>query len=203
MSLEIAKLIKERDRQRIIVFGGPQCMRQVGGRSIIKEKYVDAIAVNEGDHTIVELSDIVEDKGCLDYCPGILFKRDGTLVDCGDRTPIEDLDSLPFTDFSDFTPQRYLYPEQLPILSSRGCVWNCQFCTGKIPYCDSCQIPSTSTKTLYLAPEEWEGIWKRIYDVHGEVEIDITGGEPSIYPQFSTQTGQENRFKFFGILPNG
>jgi radical SAM superfamily enzyme YgiQ (UPF0313 family) len=134
MSLEMAKLLKEKDRHRIIIFGGPQCMRQVGGSSIIKEEYVDAVAVNEGEQTILDLARIVENKGCLEYCPGILFKREGSIVDCADRPPIEDINFLPFPDFSDYQLKNYLYPQQLPILSSRGCIRNCLFCTAKIPW---------------------------------------------------------------------
>ena len=70
MSLEIAKLIKERDRDRIIVFGGPQCMRKVAGRDIIKQSCVDAIVVNEGDQTVAEMARVIEENGNLEFCQG-------------------------------------------------------------------------------------------------------------------------------------
>lgn len=134
VSLEIARLIKEKDKDRIIVFGGPQCMRQVGGADIIKNSYVDAIVVNEGDQTITEIARIIDEKGYFEFCPGVLFKKDGELFDCGDREPISDIDSLPFADFSDFNLQEYERPHELPILSSRGCVWSCLFCTARFPW---------------------------------------------------------------------
>lgn len=134
MTLKIAKFVKAKDKEKTIILGGPQCMRQVAGMSIVREESIDAIVVNEGDESIVEVADMLESKGRLGRCPGVLFKQDGNLIDSGDRPPIMDLDALPFADFSDFTPQDYLSPGELPILVSRGCIWNCQFCTAKIPW---------------------------------------------------------------------
>ncbi len=133
-SLEIARLIKEKDQSRVIVFGGPQCMRQVGGMDIIKNDHVDAIVVNEGDQTLAEVAGMLEKKGMFEFCPGVLFKKDGEVFDCGDRDPIADIDSLPFADFSGFDLREYERPHELPILASRGCVWGCLFCTARLPW---------------------------------------------------------------------
>jgi len=54
--------------------------------------------------------------------------------------PIEDLDSLPFPDWSIFPLHEYSYYPNirarpfLPILSSRGCPYNCNYCAYKVAY---------------------------------------------------------------------
>ncbi|MCX5713496.1 MAG: radical SAM protein [Candidatus Omnitrophica bacterium] len=134
MSLEIARLIKERDKNRITVFGGPQALPYIGGLEILRNESVDAIVVYEGERTIVELSEIVEAKGTLDVCPGVIFKKCGEIIDSGEREAIGNLDLLPFADFSDFFPYPYEHSDELPILSSRGCINSCLFCTGRLPW---------------------------------------------------------------------
>ncbi|NLB35433.1 MAG: radical SAM protein, partial [Elusimicrobia bacterium] len=39
-------------------------------------------------------------------------------------------------------------------------------------------------RTRYLSPEEWEEIWKKIYLRNGPCHLNITGGEPFVYPKF-------------------
>jgi len=134
MSIEIARLVKVRDKKRCIVFGGPQAVPCVGGNEFLKAGCVDALAVNEGDNTIVDLVKIVKEKGRIDFCPGVIFKQDGKIFDSGEREPILDLDVLPSADFSDFPLKDYVNPRGLPILTSRGCIWDCLFCTAKLPW---------------------------------------------------------------------
>lgn len=35
-----------------------------------------------------------------------------------------------------------------------------------------------------LSPEEWFSIWKEVYDIYGTVSMQVTGGEPTLYPGF-------------------
>lgn len=57
-----------------------------------------------------------------------------------ESTPIEDLDSLPFPDWSIFPRERYSYHPNikarpfLPILSSRGCPCRCNYCAYRAAY---------------------------------------------------------------------
>ncbi|MFH1640424.1 MAG: hypothetical protein ABIA66_00520 [Candidatus Omnitrophota bacterium] len=60
VSLEVAKRIKSKDRNIIIIFGGPDCCRELRGMEIIKEDAVDAVVIGEGDLTILDLVEIIE-----------------------------------------------------------------------------------------------------------------------------------------------
>lgn len=39
-------------------------------------------------------------------------------------------------------------------------------------------------QNIYLSPQEWMRHWEKIYNKYGSVHIEITGGEPFIYPNF-------------------
>ena len=131
MSIEVARRIKKQNERIFIVFGGPQCARDVKGNELIADSAVDAVVMGEGEQTLSELVKIFNEKHSVDYCVGALLKASGTVIDCGDRPPIGDLDSLPFPDFSNFKLSRYEMPTALPVLSSRGCINRCVFCSVK------------------------------------------------------------------------
>lgn len=123
-SLEVAGRIKRSDPSRKIVFGGPQCSREQCGRELAKDPRVDAVAVGEGEATLLDILD-----GGLRPMPGLIVgERDG-----GDRELLPSLDELPFADYSDFRDDilggRYANPRRLELFDSRGCVRTCHFCS--------------------------------------------------------------------------
>jgi len=129
MSLELARKIKEADKNRIIVFGGPQCLRENNGRSLIEKKQVDAVVIGEGDLIFPELLKIAQGNDKFDFCRGTLLKNDQQIIDCGDRAPITNLDIFPFPDFTDFNIYEYERPYSIPVLFSRGCIQKCVYCS--------------------------------------------------------------------------
>jgi anaerobic magnesium-protoporphyrin IX monomethyl ester cyclase len=129
ISLELARRIKEGDKQRIIVFGGFQCLRELKGGVFIQDKSVDIVVLGEGDQTLSELVRMMGKDNKIDFCPGTILKMNGNIIDCGDRAPVIDLDSLPFPDFSDFPSFLYENSNALPFLFSRGCFQKCVYCT--------------------------------------------------------------------------
>jgi len=131
LSLELARRIKHKDKNKIIVLGGQQTLPKGAAESLIKDGAVDAVVMGEGDEVLPELVGKMERAGKIDCCSGVIYKDNGKVIDCGMRYPIMDLNSLPFPDFSDFSLQKYSNPFQLPILSSRGCPYQCVFCSTK------------------------------------------------------------------------
>ncbi len=64
--------------------------------------------------------------------------------------------------------------------------WDIHYkCNFRCPYCwfyrDWGRL---SRKNLYLSPEEWFKHWEKIHKKYKEVHIEITGGEPFLYPNF-------------------
>ena len=69
--------------------------------SILDEGIVDFIISGEGEDTLVNLVNALEEKTDIADCPGLFFKNNGRLINTGSNRPIANLDSLPFLDFSD------------------------------------------------------------------------------------------------------
>lgn len=79
---------------------------------------------------------------------------------------------------SNYSPKNG-YPEQHIRFS-----WDIHYrCNYRCPYCwFNAEWADLAGSSLYLSPEEWIKVWNRIYNLYGEVYIDITGGEPLLYP---------------------
>lgn len=95
----------------------------------------DYIVVGEGEETLPELIDAIENNASLNNIKGIGYKNNGSFVINEPRPYIDDLDKLPFPalELLDDLPQRkstFRY-KQLPmmvLISSRGCPYKCTFC---------------------------------------------------------------------------
>jgi predicted O-methyltransferase YrrM len=122
-SLLLASTLKKVSPETVIVFGGAQClyMETAPGAPY------DYMVVGEGEETIVELVRRLEQNEPMDKCAGLVFIRDGQVIDTGTRPLIPDLSVIPYPDFGDFDPK--LYPSKnLPMFTSRGCINRCSFC---------------------------------------------------------------------------
>ncbi len=97
---------------------------------------IDFTVVGEGEWTICELAKCLEHGGDFSEIRGLVSRQGGRIVRNQERTPIEDLDSLPFPARHLFKGHRYSYPDAIesvavPMITSRGCPGNCSFCTAK------------------------------------------------------------------------
>lgn len=105
----------------------------------------DYMVLGEGEITIVKLIDELNKGGeNLKYVEGIGYRNiSGELIITPQRELIMDLDSLPYPDLKGFEFETYLdmqrpndslylyiddKPRFYPIISSRGCPYNCTFC---------------------------------------------------------------------------
>jgi len=92
---------------------------------------LDVVVRREGEQTLVELAEKLESQTNLSGVLGITYRDGDKIVRNPDRPFIEDLDSLPF-------PAHHLLPLEnlkhngkiiFPLVSSRGCVYWCDFCS--------------------------------------------------------------------------
>lgn len=58
----------------------------------------------------------------------------------------------------------------------------CHRCNYQCPYCGVWK--DHPELDVILSPYEWGKIWDRIYDMYGKCRLYISGGEPSVYPNF-------------------
>ncbi|MFH0798572.1 MAG: radical SAM protein [Pseudomonadota bacterium] len=98
----------------------------------------DIVCIGEGEGTILELAEYYQGQRELKTVKGICFKDEGgKIVFTEPRSLIKELDTLPFPDFKDFRIEDYSGssdPMSNPIFwsvfSSRGCPFNCIFCSS-------------------------------------------------------------------------
>jgi radical SAM superfamily enzyme YgiQ (UPF0313 family) len=131
VSIELARMLKERQPGLLIIFGGPHVSRYLAGSSIVRNDFIDAVVQGEGELTLVDILQRVKAGQSLKDCPGILVRIDNQIVDTGDRDTIKDLSQVPAPDFSDYAFELYRTPSHLPLVSSRGCPNRCIFCNER------------------------------------------------------------------------
>ena len=129
-ALQIAKTTKETHQNCLTVHGGP--IVTFWDENALQEcPELDVVARKEGENTMLELAQRIEAGKDYSDVMGITCRKNGKIIKNPDRPYIENLDSLPF-------PARHLWPTEsfnkygptmVHLLTSRGCVFCCSFCT--------------------------------------------------------------------------
>lgn len=129
-ALQIARLIRRLTPESKIVLGGPQ-PSSVPVMTMQEYDFLDAIVVGEGENTFLELVSSNWTPSELSKIKGIVFRQGGDIVHNPPRPLIEDLDELPFPDFSLLNLREYLAisPCIALIEAGRGCPFHCSFCS--------------------------------------------------------------------------
>lgn len=128
LSLKIAKEIKQLRPDIKVIFGGPECFPKWSGDLLIKNDCVDAVVYGEAEETLTQMMDYLQITGRIGLHSGTIVKKNGSIVDCGNREPVNDLDTLPFPDFDGFPLEKYMTCE-MPIIFNRGCSRKCAYCS--------------------------------------------------------------------------
>jgi len=102
---------------------------------------VTACVLGEGEETLLELLDAIEQGRPLAAVPGLCLRGpDGTFVRTGARTRVKNLDTLPWPAWEEIPIERYLASgvgygvvrgRNIPLLASRGCPYKCAFCSNR------------------------------------------------------------------------
>ncbi len=129
-AMKLVGIAKEVQKQAVTILGGSH--GTFWGESALKEyPALDIVLRKEGELTFIELVEKLESKTSIGNVLGITYRSGNKIVRNADRPFIENLDSLPF-------PAHHLLPlEKLkhngkiifPLVSSRGCVYWCDFCS--------------------------------------------------------------------------
>jgi len=128
MSLERAKRIREAAPDVILVFGGSQIIAGPDLESLARESPIDYFVMGEGEQTLLDLVNKIDQNRPPGRMPGVLYRSRETIVDGGMAKPLMAIDSLPIPDFGDFDRKNYDPYNEAPILASRGCPNKCSFC---------------------------------------------------------------------------
>jgi anaerobic magnesium-protoporphyrin IX monomethyl ester cyclase len=130
-ALLAAHVAKETCPNAVVVLGGPHATFM---DSQILSEYpdVDIVVRGEGEQTILELVRHVFDSGGIQAVSGISFRKNKQIIRTPNRSLIQNLDELPRPAYQYFSLDRYQFFGKviLPILTSRGCPFQCSYCVS-------------------------------------------------------------------------
>ena len=132
-SIELARKIKENNKNIKIVFGGPHATYDYN--NLLQFDFIDYIVLGEGERTFLELCEKLNRSERIDEISGIAFRDKGVVKKNAYRPLVENLDSLPFPargllDFNRYIKSYGVLEHSVDVLSSRGCTNRCVFCSS-------------------------------------------------------------------------
>jgi ribosomal peptide maturation radical SAM protein 1 len=137
--LALAKRVKERYPNKIIVMGGGNCADVMGVQLHKSFPFLDYVFTSEADFSFPELvSRLGNGDGRRDDIPGHVRREGRDSVAIPEGRPLDTLDALAYPDFDDYfaayrmSSLRYNLTPMMQMETSRGCWWgakhHCTFC---------------------------------------------------------------------------
>lgn len=138
-SLALAREIKARWPEKVVVFGGGNCEGEMGRQLHRSFPWIDVVCSGEGEEALPRLVDALAEGRGVSGIPGLIHRdASGGTVDNGRGAPIRDMDGVPTPDYDDYfaavarSPLVHALRPSLLIETSRGCWWgdrsHCTFC---------------------------------------------------------------------------
>jgi radical SAM superfamily enzyme YgiQ (UPF0313 family) len=125
-TLILIKAIRKVSPHKIILAGGPECFRNFNPEYLMQCACFDALCYGEAEEALPELLYKTRQRRTW-KTPGFFIKEDQNYIDCAPAHLVENLDNLPFADFSFLKKDT----ERICVSTSRGCIGNCSFCHEK------------------------------------------------------------------------
>ena len=133
--IALAQAIKGQFGSIPIIAGGPHVF--VGVEYLKAYSCFDYLVVGEGEITAIELVAALENGRKVAEIPGLIIRQGDGWQDTGLRPQIADLDQLPFPAFHLLDNLKLYHPSpfgyrrlpHLPLVTSRGCPFQCIFCS--------------------------------------------------------------------------
>lgn len=137
-TMRLAALAKQKNPCIITIIGGAH-PTLVGPKVLEQFQDIDIAVFGEGEQTVIELLQNLEEKKPLEKVCGIAFRKDSKIVQTGKRELIKDLDALPYPAYHMVDLLKYgtnpgLFFEKpiIAIITSRGCPFDCNFCADTL-----------------------------------------------------------------------
>ena len=130
----------------------------MNGSKVFECKDIDFACIGEGENTICDLLNALENNSDLNLVNGIKFRENNKIITTKPRAYIDDLDSLDFAltsapkvlkDFNKYPKRAFGY-----VFGSRGCPYACTFCESKAMW---------TRKVRYRSPENIIEELKQMY----------------------------------------
>jgi radical SAM superfamily enzyme YgiQ (UPF0313 family) len=117
-----------------IIIGGPHV--SAVKKQILLDTRADFAMKGEGEVSFINfLNKLSEEKLRFEEVDGLIWRDDlGEIIENKDQSLIKYLDLLPFPDYENFKLEKYSYyaKKTLPIITSRGCPYGCNYCSVQL-----------------------------------------------------------------------
>lgn len=133
--VRLVKVIKEADKDKIVVLGGP--LATTHSDELLVASEADVAIIGEGERTIVELVKGAEAGSSKELIKGIVYSDNNRIVTHPPREPEKDLDGIPhparhLLDMGRYSTHHFkTFGIKVPkmksttLISSRGCPYRC------------------------------------------------------------------------------
>jgi radical SAM superfamily enzyme YgiQ (UPF0313 family) len=136
-TLEAARLVKEQRRDTLVVVGGVHA--SIRPADLLESTDIDLVVRGEGEESFLEICRALTDRESFAGIAGLSYRADGGVVNNPDRPITADLDSYPMPALDLLPLERYrISPDMRTgsrlglIITSRGCPYDCMFCSNKL-----------------------------------------------------------------------
>ena len=129
--MEYARTLKSKGTR--VVVGGPHASFMAD--EILESGSADYVVRGEGEHTMLELAEALNQGGSLEQIQGLSYRSDDQIIHNDKRAYPDDLDTLPFPardllDMDKYRTSKLGTRSITSILTSRGCPYQCSFCAS-------------------------------------------------------------------------
>jgi len=137
---KVAKDLKEVRPNITTLIGGPH-LTAVPEETIKLFPQFDVGVVGEGERSVIELLNALENREDLSKVKGLIYRKDDQIINTGGAELLSDLDQLPIDAFDLLPEFPQLYKSsvhklgRLPttsLVTSRGCPYLCRFCDNSM-----------------------------------------------------------------------
>lgn len=132
--IEVGEIIKSHSPDTFIILVGPH-VSALPEDTLNYSQSIDAVAIQEYEHTLLDLANALRDKADLKNVPGLCRRADGQAVRNQARELVRDLDAIPFVSSvykRHLNYKNYFYSHsRYPIVTTitgRGCPYQCIYC---------------------------------------------------------------------------
>jgi len=140
-TIKISEIVKDIDNEISTIVGGPHV--SVRATQFLKDaENVDIAVIGEGEYTMLDIMKYYEGETDINISEiqGIVYRKGNTVTLNPQRRFIKNLDALPFPAYHLVDMEKYLNPKriryrstkylrELSMITSRGCPFNCIFCS--------------------------------------------------------------------------
>ncbi len=152
-SFKLVRLAKKAYPPATTVMGGPHAS-MAAEDALAHIPGLDVVVRGEGEETTLDLCRALERKeggNGISHVAGITYRLNGQVISNPPRSPIFNLDELPFPAFHLVPFEKYNFQIDVPgkgrlpavnIMTSRGCPFNCNFCATPVNWGRAVRIRS-------------------------------------------------------------